>query len=130
MRLDKKRANLIQIELNEISLIWDLDENEEVSFLVQSGVFDQDNFVRTGHIHYLENQTGKVAIFANRDNSMFAVQNMYDQSSLLFEPYATLDLLMFATIDIYLKSGFFVKDIDPHSLTVAIGGRTFFTIFN
>jgi hypothetical protein len=61
---------------------------------------------------------------------MFAVQNMFDQSSLLFEPYATLDLLMFATVEIYLQSGYFVKDIDPHSLTVNIGGRTFFSIFN
>ena len=130
MAFDKTRENLVQIVLNEVSLIWDLDENEEINSLGQSCVFDSENSVRTGHVHYLENQSGKVPIFSNKDNSMFAVQNMYDQSTLLFEPYSTLDLLMFATVEIYLASGVFVKDIDPQSLTVTLGSRTFFSIFH
>lgn len=47
----KDREDLIQIQLNGVSVVWDLDQNEEITVLIGAdNQFDVKNFVRTGHL--------------------------------------------------------------------------------
>ena len=52
------RHNMIQISFSNLSLIWDLDENKEVTFVENPGqLILYNSFVRTGILpHRLTNQ--------------------------------------------------------------------------
>ncbi len=48
---EKVRQDLIQIQFNGVSTIWDLEEMEEITYLIGAdNQFDVKNFVRTGHL--------------------------------------------------------------------------------
>lgn len=51
---NEKRNNVIQISFHNLSMIWDLDENKEVTFIENPQQLIQFNkFVRTGNIPHL-----------------------------------------------------------------------------
>ena len=48
---EKVRQDLIQIQFNGVSTIWDLEEMEEITYLIGAdNQFDVKNFARTGHL--------------------------------------------------------------------------------
>lgn len=47
----KDRQDIIQFQFNGVSLVWDLGENEEITYLFGAeNQYDVKNFVRTGHL--------------------------------------------------------------------------------
>jgi len=51
VRDEKSRQDVIQIQFNGVSTIWDLKECEEITYLIGAdNQFDMKNFVRTGHL--------------------------------------------------------------------------------
>ena len=77
MRDEKVRSDLIQIRDHQISVIWDLNEFEEVTYLGDWHMFSEHtnlkNFVRTGHQLSIDRNKECAEIITNSDNSYYLV---------------------------------------------------------
>jgi len=80
MRDEKLRPDLIQIRDHQISVIWDLDEFEEVTYLGDWYMFSEHanlkNFVRTGHQLSIDRNKECTEIITNSDNSYYLVNEI------------------------------------------------------
>jgi hypothetical protein len=89
----KVRPNIIQIELLEISLLWDLDDDEEISYIVEPQQIAIESFVQTGHVHFTEAKYGLRPISPSFNQSLYCVLDSKTEFPVLFTLNSFLDLL-------------------------------------
>ena len=113
----------------EISILWDLDDDEEVSYLIEPSQFNEENYVNTGHVHFTEVKYGIRPVFQSLNQSMYCVFDSRAEFPVLFTLNSFLDLLQLMTINNYSYRGINVKDVDHLALIANYSGRTFFSLF-
>jgi hypothetical protein len=94
----KVRPNIIQIEMLEISILWDLDDDEEISTIVDPQNFQIETYVNTGHIHFVESKYGLRPISASLNQNLYCVFDTKSSLPVLFSVTTFLDILQVMTI--------------------------------
>ncbi len=126
----KVRPNIIQIEMLEISILWDLDDDEEISTIVDPQNFQIETYVNTGHIHFVESKYGLRPISASLNQNLYCVFDTKSSLPVLFSVTTFLDILQVMTIHNFSQNGIPVQDVDPYALVSNYSGRTFFSLFS
>lgn len=124
------------MSFSDLTLLWDLTENKEVTFIENPSHFaSHDSFVLTGvtpHMHVF-NKDMKNARFVQGNEAL----NLFVQparsirnSSSLFRCYSELDLRDVFHMKRCEREDLHVKKIDYETMLASFNGLTFFEVFS
>lgn len=123
--------NAIQISSNNKAVIWDLDTNCELHFIVDTDtLIDPENFAVTGFkiedVSEEENNPArqdKKFVLANHNNTIFSTPSSGTKKGQVFRLFTRLNLLQMIALHKQLRSGQFYRErIDLSVLTANIYG--------
>lgn len=96
---DGVRHNVIQISFSELTIIWDLDDNKEVTFMTKPSDFaSQRDYVASGFVpHFFTGDTkhmSKTAFFSqNEDRSLVIMPSTKYRRTTLIRTFAEINLM-------------------------------------
>ena len=126
---------MIQIMFESVSLMWNLETNQEVNHFIMPSQFDQpETFCDLGIKVNLQNPEGDYLIktkyiLSNPESSMFIRPATDRDPAVLFRLFTIQNLDEMQGIAAELESGISTYKFDPEVLLTNIYGKTFFTAF-
>jgi hypothetical protein len=130
----EERTNVIQISFGNVSIMWDLDEHKEVTFISKPDELlnNAENYVVTGFVPYLKKDLHKthmsnVAYFTQNENRSIILTPKTDifQSSI-FRTYTAINMMDVFEIMRKEKNNLYVAEIDENTVLQNFNGLTFF----
>ena len=131
-----ERQNVIQITFSERAILWDLDQNQEITCIMKQNQFaNMNDYTATGFVlHQFLSQDRQLmdqtAMFSqNEDRSLLMSPKTDLQENILIRTYTGLNLMDVSYLKQRQKNGLVEDMIDTNTLLADFNGMTFFQIF-